>query len=154
MDVVALRTNHRRERVELYRIATTEDGDLDMLMDYLDDLNGLVEQPRWYNALTNNCTTVIWHHAKAVGSRFPLDWRLLANGHLVELAYAVGAVNTTLSLEELRSRSDITERALRAGDGDGFSAAIREGLPARPATIVLPNSAAQALEALPGTGPD
>ena len=136
-DVVALRTNHRLERVELYRIATTESGDLDLLLDYVDEMNGLVEKPRWYNALTNNCTTVIWHHAKAVGSRFPLDWRLLANGHLVELAHEVGAVNTTISLDELKRRSDITSRAREAGDGEDFSAVIREDLPARPAMIAV-----------------
>lgn len=133
-DVIALRTNHRRERVELYRIATTDKGDRDLLLDYVDEMNALAAKPRWYNALTNNCTTVIWHHAKAVGSRFPLDWRLLANGYLVELAYAVGAVNTSISLDELKRQSDITSRARQAEEAD-FSRLIRAGLPARPATI-------------------
>ena len=82
------------------------------------------------NALTENCTTTIWHHAKAVGSDFPLDWRLLANGYLVDLSCELGTVNTSIGLGELKRRSDITAR--EAGDGVGFSRAIREGLPSRP----------------------
>lgn len=130
-DVVALRTNHRGERVELYRTIETA-GDRTLLLDYVQEMNALAETPDWYNALTQNCTTTIWKHAKAVGSTFPLDWRLMANGYLVDLAYEVGAVNTTLGLEALTRTSDITQRARLAGDGAEFSGAIREGLPARP----------------------
>lgn len=130
-DVVALRTNYRGERVELYRTIETA-GDRTLLLDYVREMNALAETPDWYNALTQNCTTTIWKHAKAVGSTFPLDWRLMANGYLVDLAYEVGAVNTTLGLEALIRRSDITQRARLAGDGAKFSGAIREGLPARP----------------------
>lgn len=130
-DVVALRTNHRGERVELYRTIETA-GDRTLLLDYVQEMNALAETPDWYNALTQNCTTTIWKHAKAVGSTFPLDWRLMANGYLVDLAYEVGAVNTALGLEALIRTSDITQRARLAGDGAEFSGAIREDLPARP----------------------
>jgi hypothetical protein len=95
------------------------------------EMNALAEKPRWYNALTHNCTTTIWHHQKAVGSGAPLDWRLLANGYLVDLAYERGTVDTSIGLEELKRRSDITERARAAGDAEDFSNRIREGLPPR-----------------------
>jgi hypothetical protein len=131
-DVVALRTNRRGERVELYRTLATPTEDRALLLDYVREMNALAEAPRWYNALTQNCTTTIWHHAKAVGSDFPLDWRLLANGYLVDLSYELGTVNTSIGLDELKRRSDITARAREAGDGAGFSRAIREGLPSRP----------------------
>jgi hypothetical protein len=67
-----------------------------------------------------------------VGSSFPLDWRLLANGYVLELAYQLGTVNTELSLDALKRRSDITQKAREAGDDPSFSQAIRAGLPARP----------------------
>jgi len=130
-DLIALRTNHRDERVELYRIAASREGARAFLNDYLKELNALAEAPRWYNALTHNCTTTIWHHAKAVGSTFPTDWRLLANGYLVDLAYEHGSVDTSIALEELKRRSDITERARSADPGADFSKFIREGLPPR-----------------------
>jgi hypothetical protein len=140
-DVVALRTNHRGERVELYRIFTPGQGDRAMLLDYIRDINELAEKPRWYNALTQNCTTTIWKHAKAVGSKFPLDWRLLANGYVLELAHQLGTVNTSMTLAELKQRSDITKLALQAGDTDDFSTTIRQGLPDRP--TVFPTASQQ-----------
>jgi hypothetical protein len=110
-------------------------GDRELLLDYVREMNALAETPRWYNALTHNCTTTIWHHAKAVGSDFPLDWRLLANGYLVELAYERATVDTRIGLDDLKRRSDITVRARNAGNGEGFSQRIREGLPSRPPPV-------------------
>jgi hypothetical protein len=130
-DLIALRTNHRGERVELYRLAASRERALALLNDYLKQMNGLAETPRWYNALTHNCTTTIWHHAKAVGSTFPLDWRLLANGYLIDLAYEQGSVDTRFPLAELKRRSDITEHARSAELDEGFSTRIRAGLPPR-----------------------
>ena len=130
-DLIALRTNHRGERVELYRFTTSRDRALALLHDYVEQMNDLAETPRWYNALTHNCTTTIWHHAKAVGSSFPLDWRLLANGYLVDLGYEQGTVDTSIPLAELKRRSDITARARSIEPGEDFSKRIREGLPPR-----------------------
>jgi hypothetical protein len=134
-DVIALRTNQRGERVELYRTLATPIGDRALLLDYVHEMNALAAAPRWYNALTHNCTTTIWHHAKAVGSDFPLDWRLLANGYLADLSYERGTINTSIGLDELKRRSDITARAREAGAGKDFSLSIRHGLPSRPETV-------------------
>jgi hypothetical protein len=90
-------------------------------------MNALAEKLRWYNALTKNCTTTIWHRTKAVGSGPALDWRLLAN-----LAYERRTVNTGILLDELKRRSDITARARSSEAVEDFSKAIREGLPPRP----------------------
>ncbi len=78
-----------------------------LLLDYVREMNALAEKPRWYNALTHNCTTTIWHHQKAVGVARSFDWRLLANGYLVDLAYERGSVDTSIGLDELKRRSDI-----------------------------------------------
>jgi hypothetical protein len=110
--------------------------DFSVVSHYVREMNALDDAPRWYNALTHNCTTTIWHHAKAVGSDFPLDWRLLANGYLVDLSYELGTVNTCIGLDEPKRRSDITTRAREAGTGEGFSLSIRDGLPSRPSTVV------------------
>jgi hypothetical protein len=131
-DLIGLRANHRGERLYLYPTLGSADKGRKLLLDYVREINALAERPRWYNALTQNCTTTIWHHTRMVGSGPPLDWRLLANGYLVDLAYERGTVNTSLPLDELKRRSDITERARSAGDREGFSKAIRDGLPPRP----------------------
>jgi hypothetical protein len=131
-DAIGVRAGQRGETIQLYRTLASPEDDRALLLDYVRELNALADRPRWYNALTHNCTTTIWHHTNTVGLRFPVDWRLLANGYLVDLAYELGTVDTRLELEELKRRSDITERARSAGAGDDFSKTVRSGLPPRP----------------------
>jgi hypothetical protein len=128
-DMVRLRTNYRGERVYLYRIRLRPERARALLLDYLKEVNHLAAQPRWYNALTHNCTTTIRHHAQQVAAGRPWDWRILANGRLDELGYERGQIDTGLPFPELKARSDITERAKAADAAPDFSARIREGLP-------------------------
>jgi Domain of unknown function (DUF4105) len=128
-DLVGLRTNYRDEQVYLYRIRVSALQARALLIDYLNELNHLDDHPQWYNALTDNCTTRIRWHAQNTGASGRLDWRLLANGHLDQLLYERGQIDTRLRFDELRARSNITERAKAAGDSPEFSARIRQGLP-------------------------
>jgi Domain of unknown function (DUF4105) len=128
-DLVGLRTNYRGEQMYLYRIRASASQARALLDDYLDEINRLADHPRWYNALTQNCTTAIRGHAQNIGAGGRLDWRLLANGHLDQLLYERGQIDTNISFYDLRSRSNITERAKAADDSADFSARIRQGLP-------------------------
>jgi len=130
-DLIGLRTNYRGEQVYLYRIRIPASQARALLVDYLDEVNRLADHPRWYNALTQNCTTTIRSHAQNVGAGGHLDWRLLANGHLDQLLYERGQIDADLPFADLRARSNITERARAAGDSPDFSARIRQGLPER-----------------------
>src|SRR6202790_1220858 len=125
-DLVGLRTNYRGEQVYLYRIRVPASQARALLVDYLDEVNWLADHPQWYNALTQNCTTTIRGHAQHVGAGGRLDWRLLANGHLDELLYERDQIDTELPFEDLRARSNITERAKAAGDSPDFSVRIRQ----------------------------
>jgi hypothetical protein len=131
-DVVKLRTSFRGERVRLYRLTTSRGRARALLEHYLLQADALASRPAWYNALTLNCTTAIWHNLRTVAPDLGFDWRLLANGYLDELAYEHGTVDTRLPLAELRERSDITERARLCADRDDFSSCIREGVPTPP----------------------
>jgi hypothetical protein len=128
-DVVRLRTNYRGERVYLYRIRMPAEQARGILLDYLREVNRLAQHPRWYNALTHNCTTTIRMHVQQVAPGRPWDWRLLANGRLDELGYERGQIDTSLPFAELRARSDITARAQAADTAADFSTRIRAGLP-------------------------
>ena len=128
-DLVGLRTNYRGEQVYLYRIRVPASQARALLVDYLDEINRLADHPQWYNALTQNCTTAIRSHAQYAGAGGRLDWRLLANGHLDQLLYERGQIDTDLPFDDLRNRSNITERAKAADDSPDFSARIRQGLP-------------------------
>ena len=128
-EVVGLRTNQRGEHVFLYRVRMPLDRARAVLVDYLEEVEHLARHPRWYNAFTHNCTTTIRMHLQNVGLARAFNWRLLANGHLDELMYQRGTIDTSLPLPELRRRSEITEKAKAAGAAADFSRRIREGLP-------------------------
>lgn len=128
-DVVRLRTNHRGERVFLYRMEATPAQARALLMEYVKEINGLAVKPRWYNALTNSCTTAIRHHARRIHAAKPWDWRILANGLADRMSYERGSIDTSLPFEELRRRSEVTERARAAGRAADFSRRIRIGIP-------------------------
>src|SRR5262245_6065654 len=128
-DVIGVRTNHRGERVYLYHVHATAEASRALLLDYLRQVNDLVEHPRWYNALVHNCTTTIREHAARVGPVYPWSWQILANGYLDQLWYERGVLDRSLPFAELKARSDITERAKAADGAADFSARIRDGLP-------------------------
>jgi len=129
-DVIGVRTNFRGENVWLYRLRTPPANARLLLLDYLKSMNALKDQPQWYNALLDNCTTSIQRHVRHLNPNGPpLSWRLLVNGYLPELLYQRGTLDTSLPFAELDAVSNIDLRAKDAGQGADFSARIREGLP-------------------------
>ena len=128
-DVIRLRTNYRREDVYLYYTLALPDQARERFREYINTLNALHENPRWYNAVTSNCTTSI-RTQRAANLRKPWDWRILLNGKADEMLYQDHAVATAgLSFTELKKHSLINERARSADQNLDFSRAIREGLP-------------------------
>jgi hypothetical protein len=131
-DVIRLRTNYRGEQVYLYRLAAPPERARALLLDYVARFDGLADQPAFYDALTQNCTTTIRNHVKHIDPGFTFDWRLLVNGYLDQLLWEKGSVNNSIPFEELRAKSRINERALAAGSSPDYARLIREGLPPRP----------------------
>lgn len=131
-DVVGLRTNYRHEDVYLYPLRTPPARARGILLDYLKEVNRLAQQPKWYNALSHNCTTTIRLHVADVIPGIPHDWRWLANGYMDELLYEMGAVNRDYPFTELKKLSYINPKAQAVPPNGDFSAAIRKGLLPRP----------------------
>ena len=128
-DVIRLRTNYRHEDIYLYHLTASPNRARQRFLEYVHSLNALRTQPRWYNAITTNCTTSIrsQHPSK---ERIPWDWRILLNGKGDELLYKDGALVTGgLPFAELKARSLINDRAKRADASPDFSQLIRVGLP-------------------------
>lgn len=128
-DVIGVRASQRGERPSLYRVKMPVEAAHKLLLRYLDEVDRLAAKPKWYNALTHNCTTEIRWNMLAIGVKNPFDWRILANAHLPELMYERGTVDTSLPIAELRALSDVTQRAKQADGAPDFSRRIREGLP-------------------------
>lgn len=126
-DVIALRTNHREgEDVYLYHLKAPRARE--SFLEYVRMVNELHQSPRWYNAISNNCTTAVRQQRDA-SARMPWDWRMLVNGLGDELLYEQGAIDTSLPFAELKQRSRINDKARAVGPNEDFSAKIREGLP-------------------------
>jgi hypothetical protein len=128
-DVVRVRTNVRGEDDYLYRIRMPVADMRSLFLAYVGQANALVRAPRFYNTVTVNCTTLVYHMMKRIVGHLPLDYRLLFSGYLPEYVYKVGGLDMRYSLQELRAFGRITERAKKSDRSETFSADIREGVP-------------------------
>ena len=128
-DVVRVRSNVRKEDVQLYRLAVSPERARALLLEYVADANALAETPQFYNSIATNCTTTIIKMMRVVGASMPFDWRFIVNGYLPDYAYARGALDTNTRLAELKSLAHIDKRANEAANSSDFSKAIRMGVP-------------------------
>ncbi len=136
-DVIRLRTNYRKdENIYLYHTTISPARARERFLEYIATLNALRTKPRWYNAITTNCTTSI-RSQHPPGERIPWDWRILLNGKGDEMLYERHMIVTAgLPFAELKSDSLINARAQAAGNSPDFSKLIRVGLPA-PSPVVV-----------------
>ena len=128
-DLMTLR-KVRNENIQLYRLRTTPERTRALLVEYIKQANDLAAHPRFYNTITTNCTTAIFDMMRAVTSSIPFDWRIILTGHLPSYLYEHGAVDTRISLEELRRRADVTSQVEAELSEAEFSSRLREGVPA------------------------
>jgi hypothetical protein len=128
-DVIRLRTNVREEEDYLYRIRIPEPAMRSLFLAYVEQANALVRMPRFYNTITVNCTTLIYHMMSRIVGHLPLDYRLLFSGYLPAYIYRVGGLDRRYTLEQLRALGRISERARGSDRSANFSADIRQGVP-------------------------
>jgi hypothetical protein len=128
-DVIRVRTNVRGEDTYLYRLRMPVSAMRSLFLGYIDEANTLVRAPRFYNTITVNCTTLVYHMMQRIVGYLPLSYRLIFSGYLPEYVYRVGGLDQRHTLQELRARGRISERAKEADRSDAFSAHIRHGIP-------------------------
>jgi Domain of unknown function (DUF4105) len=128
-DVIRVRTNMRGENDYLYQIRLPMSAMRSLFLAYVEQANSLVLTPRFYNTISVNCTTLVYHMVKHIVGYLPWDYRLLLSGYLPNYVYSVGGLDARYKLEELRAFGDITDRARQADGSDTFSADIRKGMP-------------------------
>ena len=129
-DVIRVRTNYRPgEDVYLYRTTMTPSQARERFHEYVRSINEIRDHPRWYNAITTNCTTSI-RDQHPTAERMPWDWRLLLNGKGDELMFERHTIVTAgLPFPELKARSLVNARAQASDASADFSELIRVGLP-------------------------
>ena len=109
----------------LYRLQTGVEHARQLLSEYIESTNAIVDQPRWYNAVTENCTTSIYWQRR---EKPPWDWRMLFNGTFDKMLYDRGRLFRELPFNELKQKSLINTVANGASE-ENFSREIRAGLP-------------------------
>ena len=126
-DVIRLHSNYRQgEDACPYRLNAVRA--CEAFLEYVNTINELNRAPRWYNAVTHNCTTAICQQG-AAAERASWDWRMLVNGFGAELLYERGAIDRSLPFPELKRLAQVNVRAKAANDAADFSEQIRAGLP-------------------------
>jgi hypothetical protein len=128
-DLIALRTNYRREDVYMFPSTLSREKLRELLLDVLRRANELAEKPEFYMTISDNCTTALIRHLDDVRDkpiRCSID--LLLNGYIPRLAYERGDLPTDAPLEVVMQRYAISAKAQAAGVGPDFSQRIRKGL--------------------------
>lgn len=128
-DLVGLRASHRNEQVFLFHVNATPEATRRLFLIYLERINQLHDRPEWYHLLSNSCTINIVRYMNRVGREGGLELNHFLNGLFDGYLYHAGFLDTRLTLEELRQRSRITEKAKAAADAVDFPQRIRQGLP-------------------------
>ena len=128
-DVVKVRSTVRGEDVRLYRLDIQRQTALGLLREYAALSRDVTANPRWYNTLTANCTTVIFGMARKLDPQVEMDWRILLPGRLPEYLRNHEFVSRAVPLAELTARSHIGPRAAGPAPDAGFSKRIRQGVP-------------------------
>ena len=129
-DIVRVRSNVRGEEVYLYRLNLERAALRTLFLGYLEAAEDIRRQPRFYNTLTSNCTTIVFDLARRLAPSLPIDYRLLLSGHFAQYAYDHGGLTPGYDYAMLRSRGRIDGRArAHTGPDREFPGAIRRGVP-------------------------
>jgi hypothetical protein len=128
-DIVRVRTNARGEDDYLFPLRMPREAMRSLFVSYVEAANRMTHEPRFYNTVTSNCTTLVYRMARRIDSGLPLDPRLLLTGYLPEYFMDVGALDPRLGVGAWRRLGRITDRARATTAEDDFSAAIRVGVP-------------------------
>jgi hypothetical protein len=128
-DIVRVRSKVRREDVRIYRLRMAPKYARQLLEEYVDEVNALSREPRWYNTATGNCTTLVFGMVHTLRPGLPLDYRILLSGYLPNYAYDIGATDTSIPFEQLRALSRIHDEAMQADGDSDYSRLVRVGIP-------------------------
>ena len=124
-DLIWLRTDLRGERVSLFPLTLAPEARRALFMAFAEFAEDLNRQPRWYNTLLDNCTTVPLRIVRTLSPDLPLDWRILASGRLPAYLHDLGVLRPDLGLAELEAKAVLPVFGPWPEDGIAYSQAIR-----------------------------
>lgn len=133
LDLIYTRTNIRDEQVSIYPINYRQDKIKQLFLTYLDYGQDLNDNPKFYNSLYSNCTTVIYEMIKEF-DKVPLDYRIIVSGRLANYLYEHGAIDNGHSLQDWQKYAHANPKVTHLGKNSqitskAFSKLIRQDLP-------------------------
>jgi hypothetical protein len=128
-DLVALRTDYRKEDTYLFPRPVPPEKIRELFLDLVQTADRLHAHPEFYRTIRDNCTTsLIRHLRKCQILKVKLGWTEIFNGLMPHRAYEQGQLPTDAPYDVVMQRYAISARGQACGDGPDYSACIRRGL--------------------------
>ena len=131
-DLIYTRSNVRGEHVYFFPVNMSKTERRALFKEYLGKANEFRHQPKWYNSLTSNCTTLVFDMVQAISKRhLPTDYRLLASGYLPNYLYDLNAISHDLTIQQWYDVAYINPRVSELNNisSTQYSTLIRQGIP-------------------------
>ena len=133
-DLIFSRTNIREEDLYIYPMQMEKIQMQMLFLEYLSKANRLKNQPRWYNTLISNCTTILFDLAEHATGSIPRDYRIVLPGLIPDYLYDYEQLSNAITLEEWRKLAHVNPKTKHLTTGldtekIDFSALIRQDLP-------------------------
>lgn len=134
-DIIYTRSNIRKEQVYFFPVNMTQTQMKALFNEYLQKADELKRQPKWYNTLTSNCTTLVFDMVQAVsGDQLPMDYRILASGYLPNYLYDLGALDQRWDMKTWYENAHVNPKTAslsntKYNSSEDYSTLIRYGLP-------------------------
>ena len=125
-DLIRLRTHHRDADVYLYPTTATPSQAQALLLDMLQRINQLAQQPEFYHTIRNNCTTNIVRHVNNLKKdRIAYSWQILLPGFSDRYAYDLGILDNRIPFDQLKQSAWINDLSDKYYDDPDYSQKIR-----------------------------
>ena len=112
--------------VYVYPIRASPERIRALFLEMLARSNALATRPEFYNTLTNNCTSNVVDHVNHIAPRaVPHGIKTVLPGYADEVAYSLGLIDNSISLDEARARFRVNDQARRFLASPNFSRRIR-----------------------------
>ena len=129
-DLVLRRTLYQETEVYLYPLVTPPHEVRSLLVGMVETANELHTKPRFYNSISENCTSVLREHANEVrpGSFKSFALAQVMPGLSDRVLYRKGWLDTDLPFVTLREHYAVQVKSWHCKADEGFSSCIRAGL--------------------------
>lgn len=126
-DLIGSRAVYGGYDVYVYPIRASRERIRELFLGMLARSNALATRPEFYNTLTNNCTSNVVDHVNHIVPRaVPHGIKTILPGYADEVAYSLGLIDNSISLDGARRRFRVNKQARRFVAAPDFSRRIRE----------------------------